>query len=69
MCFKGITLAVLVRTDCNGARAGVGQPLGGRRDGGRWGGGGWGKGVVGKWRQLYSNINLKNDLKKEEESY
>ena len=30
----------------------------GRIKGGRWGWVGWGKVVVGKWRQLYQNINL-----------
>ena len=36
----------------------------GRIEGGRWGKVGWKKVVVGKWRQLYLNINLKNDKKK-----
>ena len=33
---------------------------GGGIEGGRWVWVGWGKVVVGKWRQLYSNTNLKN---------
>ena len=38
------------------------KPKGGRIEGGRWGWVGWGKVVVGKWRQLYLNIN-KNIIK------
>ena len=32
---------------------------------GRWAWVGWGKVVVGKWRQLYLNINKKKSIKKE----
>ena len=34
-----------------------------RIESGRWGWVGWGKVVVGKWRQLYSNINYNNNKK------
>ena len=37
---------------------------GGGIEGGRWAWVGWGKMVVGKWRQLYSNINKKKKKRK-----
>ena len=43
------------------------MPKGGRIESGRWQWAGWEKVVVGKWRQLYSNINHKKlKLKKRE---
>ena len=33
-------------------------------DGGRWVWVGWGEVVVGKWRQLYSNINKRKEKKR-----
>ena len=36
----------------------------GRIEGGRWSWVGQGKVIVGKWRQLYSNINKKEENKK-----
>ena len=38
------------------------KPKRARIEGGRWGLVRWGKVVVGKWRQLYSNINKETKL-------
>ena len=40
------------------------EPRGYGIDGGRWAWVGQGKVVVGKWRQLYLNINKKKERKK-----
>ena len=39
------------------------EPRRGGIEGGRWVWVGWGKVVVGKWRQLYPNINKKKKKK------